>query len=283
MEKATLCQGHIPTILANTCMEREVAIMGKQFHIDLDESHGARYAILPGDPGRVEEIAGYLDKPRFLASKREYTSWIGQLDGEKVLVTSTGIGGPSASIAVEELFRTGVRTFIRVGTCGGMQLDVVGGDLVIATGSIRNEGTTREYVPVEFPAVADFQVLQALVQAAERLGYVYHTGVVQSKDSFYGQHSPDKMPVGYELINKWEAWIRAGALASEMESAALFCVSSYLRARAGCVLNVIWNQERANAGMDNPQHHDNTRAITTAVEALRILIQGEGKAACCDN
>ncbi|HZJ57721.1 MAG TPA: uridine phosphorylase [Clostridia bacterium] len=247
--------------------------MERQFHIDLDDGHGAEYAILPGDPERVEEIAGYLKNPEFLASKREYTSWIGELGGEKVIVTSTGIGGPSASIAIEELYRTGVRTFIRVGTCGGMQLDVVGGDVVIATGSIRNEGTTREYMPIEFPAVADFHVVQALVQAAERLGYSYHTGVVQSKDSFYGQHSPERMPAGYELLNKWDAWIRAGALASEMESAALFCVSSYLRARAGCVLNVIWNQERGKAGMDNPRHHDNTRAIITAVEAIKILIE----------
>lgn len=243
-----------------------------QFHINLDDSHGAKYAIIPGDPSRVEDIAGYLENPRFITSKREYTSWIGQLRGEKIIVTSTGIGGPSASIAIEELYKTGVRTFIRVGTCGGMQLDVVGGDLVIATGSIRNEGTTREYMPIEFPAVADFHVTHALVRAAEKLGYRYHTGVVQSKDSFYGQHSPERMPIGYELLNKWDAWIKSGALASEMESAALFCVSSYLRARAGCVLNVIWNQERAKANMEDPYHEDNTRAITTAIEAMRILI-----------
>lgn len=246
--------------------------MDKQFHINLDNSHGARYAILPGDPGRVEDIAKYLDNPKFITSKREYTSWMGELNGEKVMVTSTGIGGPSASIAIEELYKTGVRTFIRVGTCGGMQPNIVGGDLVIATGSIRNEGTTREYMPIEFPAVADFHVVQALVQAAENLGYRSHTGVVQSKDSFYGQHDPERMPIGYELLNKWDAWIMAGALASEMESAALFCVSSYLRARAGCVLNVIWNQERAKANLDNPYHEDNTRAIATAIEAMRILI-----------
>ncbi len=246
--------------------------MDKQYHINLDSSHGAKYAIVPGDPKRVEEIAGYLDNPKFLTSKREYTSWIGKLDGEKVIVTSTGIGGPSAAIAIEELYKTGVRTFIRVGTCGGMQLEVVGGDIVIATGSIRSEGTTREYMPIEFPAVGDFQVVQALVQAAEKLGYRYHTGVVQSKDSFYGQHDPERMPVGYELLNRWDAWIKAGALASEMESATLFCVSSYLRARAGCVLNVLWNQERAKANLDNPHHKDNTRAITTAIEAIRILM-----------
>ena len=259
-----MCQGFI--------FKKEVTILEKQFHINLDSSHGAKYAIVPGDPGRVEEIARYLDNPRFLTSKREYTSWIGELNGEKIIISSTGIGGPSASIAIEELYRTGVRTFLRVGTCGGMQLDVVSGDLVIATGSIRSEGTTREYMPIEFPAVSDFQVVQALVQAAEQLGYRYHTGVVQSKDSFYGQHNPEKMPIGYELLNRWDAWIKAGALASEMESAALFCVSSYLRARAGCVLNVIWNQERAKANMDDPYHEDHTRAITTVIEAIKILI-----------
>lgn len=246
--------------------------MEKQFHINLNSSHGAKYAIVPGDPGRVEAIASYLDKPRFLTSKREYTSWIGQLSGQAVIVTSTGIGGPSAAIAIEELYKIGVRTFLRVGTCGGMQLDVASGDMVIATGSIRSEGTTREYMPIEFPALADFEIVQALVQAAENLGYRYHTGVVQSKDSFYGQHDPDRMPIGYELVNRWDGWIKAGALASEMESAALFCVSSYLRARAGCVLNVIWNQERAKANMKDPYHDDNTRAITTAIEAIKILI-----------
>ncbi len=247
--------------------------MEKQYHINLDSSHGAKYAIVPGDPERVEEIAKYLDNPKFLTSKREYTSWIGQLKGENVIVTSTGIGGPSAAIAIEELYKTGVRTFIRVGTCGGMQLEVVGGDLVIATGSIRSEGTTREYMPIEYPAVADFQVVQALVEAAERLGYKYHTGVVHSKDSFYGQHDPERMPIGHDLLNRWDAWIKAGALASEMESATLFCVSSYLRARAGCVLNVLWNQERAKAHMDNPHHLDNTRSIRTAIEAIKILIE----------
>lgn len=156
-----------------------------------------------------------------------------------------------------------------------MQLEIVGGDLVIATGSIRNEGTTREYMPIEFPAVADFNVAQALVQAAENLDHKYHTGVVQSKDSFYGQHNPDKMPISNELENKWEAWIKSGALASEMESAALFCISSFLRARAGCILNVLWNQERYKANMEDPHHDDNSRAINTAVEAIRILIEND--------
>jgi uridine phosphorylase len=192
------------------------------------------------------------------------------------MVMSTGMGGPSTAIAVEELFKTGVRNFIRVGTCGGMALPVIGGDLVIATGAIRMEGTTREYVPVEFPAVANLDITNALVEAAKKLGKNWHAGVVQCKDSFYGQHSPDRMPSGYELKDKWEAWIKAGCLASEMESATLYIVSQILGARAGCILSVVWNQEREKAGMSNPHCHDTEDAIKTAIEAVKILIEREG-------
>ena len=249
----------------------------KSYHIGFDAGHGARYALLPGDPGRVEKIAAYLDNPRFLAVNREYTTYIGELCGEKVLVMSTGMGGPSTAIGVEELYRTGVDTFIRVGTCGGMQLDVEGGDIVIATGSIRMEGTTKEYVPIEYPAVPDLNVTNALVMAAKNSGKKYHAGVVQSKDSFYGQHDPARMPVGYELQNKWNAWIKAGCLASEMEGAALFIVSSCLRARAGAVFLAVWNQERVNAGLENNSVFDTSDAIATAVDALKILIEEDKK------
>lgn len=249
--------------------------MVESYHIGIKSGHGARYAIIPGDPGRVEKIASYLDEAEFLCQNREYTSYIGKLCGQKVIVMSTGIGGPSASIGVEELYRTGVDTFIRVGTCGGMQDEVIGGDLVIATGAIRMEGTSREYVPIEFPAVADIEVTNALINASKKLGKTYHAGVVQCKDSFYGQHSPERMPVGYELLNKWQAWIDAGCLASEMESAAVFVLSSVLRARAGSVFSVVWNQERAKKGLDNPECHDTSDAIKVAVEALRQLIAAD--------
>lgn len=249
----------------------------QSYHIGFNAGHGARYAILPGDPGRVEKIAQYLDNPVFLCRSREYTTWVGELEGEKVLVMSTGMGGPSTAIGVEELSRTGVDTFIRVGTCGGMQTDVIGGEIVVATGSIRMEGTTREYVPIEYPAVPDLDVTNALVLAARKLDIPYHAGVVQSKDSFYGQHDPDRMPVGYELNDKWRAWISAGCLASEMESAALFIVSSVLRVRAGAVFSVVWNQERARLGMSNPECHDTALAIRTAVEAVRELIVNDKK------
>jgi len=256
--------------------------MEKMYHVDFDDSHGASYAILPGDPGRVEKIASYLENPRFYHQNREYTAWLGELSpkaggaGKTVMVMSTGMGGPSTAIAVEELFQTGVKNFIRVGTCGGMALPVTGGDLVIATAAIRMEGTTKEYVPVEFPAVAHLDVSNALIEAAKKLSARWHAGIVQCKDSFYGQHSPERMPSGGELMAKWDAWIKAGCLASEMESSALFIVSQILGARAGCVLNVVWNQERERNGLPNPNCHDTSLAIKTAVEAIRILIERDG-------
>ena len=246
---------------------------GSQYHIGVKPGQVGRYVILPGDPKRCEQIAGHFDNAEKIADSREFTTYTGTIDGVKVSTTSTGIGGPSAAIALEELVRCGADTFIRVGTCGGMQLDVCGGDVVIATGAVRMEGTSREYAPIEYPAVADIQVTNALIRAAQELGDPWHAGVVECKDSFYGQHEPERMPVGYELQNKWEAWIRCGALASEMESAALFIVGSLLRVRVGTILRVIANQERAKAGLTNIQVHDTVGAIRTAVEAIRILIR----------
>lgn len=242
------------------------------YHLALDDVGGAKVAILPGDPGRVEKIAQYLDNPVKLAQNREYVTFCGKLGGKSVLVTSTGIGGPSAAIAVEELAVLGVDTFIRVGTCGGMRLDVTGGDIVIPTGAIRMEGTSQEYLPVEFPAVPDYSVLSALVDSAAELGVPYHTGVVQSKDSFYGQHEPDRMPVGPELTYKWQAYLKGGALASEMECAAIFAVAACLKARAGAVLACVWNQERAKAGLSNPENTETEVAIKTAIGAVKRLI-----------
>ncbi len=248
--------------------------MEKLYHIGLDDTHGAKYAILPGDPGRVEKIAGYLDNAKYIGTNREYTTWVGEIEGEKVLVMSTGMGGPSTAIGVEELVVTGIETFIRIGTCGGMDTKVRGGDIVIANGAIRAEGTSREYVPIEFPAISDFNVTAALVAASKNLKQIFHIGVVQCKDSFYGQHDPDRMPVSYMLNNQWDAWIKAGCLASEMESATLFTVASVLGVKAGCVLSTVWNQEREKAGLDNPKNHDTSEAIKVTVEAIRLLIKG---------
>ena len=247
----------------------------KQYHIQVGKGDVGRYVILPGDPKRCKKIARYFDDARLIADSREYTTYTGYLDGVKVSVTSTGIGGPSASIAMEELVMSGADTFIRIGTCGGMQLDVKSGDVVIASGAIRMEGTSREYAPIEFPAVADIRVTNALMQAADELEQKYHIGVVQSKDSFYGQHSPETKPVSYELLNKWEAWKRLGCLASEMESAALFVVASHLKVRAGACFLVMANQER---GLDNPVVHDTDMAVQTAVKAIRRLIRQDQEA-----
>jgi uridine phosphorylase len=174
---------------------------------------------------------------------------------------------------MEELVKCGADTFVRVGTCGGMQEEVIGGDLVIASGAVRMEGTSKEYAPIEFPAVADVSVVQALMEAAKSVKHPYHVGVVQCKDSFYGQHEPETKPVGYELMNKWEAWIRCGCLASEMESAALFVAASYLRVKVGSIFLVVANQEREKKGLPNPQAHDTDIAIKTAIEAIRNLIR----------
>ena len=244
---------------------------GVQYHIGLKQGDVGKYVILPGDPKRCAKIAQYFDEPKLVADNREYVTYTGYLDGEKVSVTSTGIGGPSAAIALEELVNVGAETFIRVGTCGGMQIDVKGGDIVIATGAIRAEGTSKEYAPIEFPAVANLHVTNALVQASKNLGYTSHTGVVQCKDSFYGQHSPETKPVSDELLNKWEAWKRLGCLASEMESAALFVVASYLNVKVGSVFLTVANQEREKQNLENPVVHDTEKAIKTAIEAIKIL------------
>ena len=244
----------------------------RQYHIQVAPGEVGRYVILPGDPKRCALIAKYFDNPVQIADNREYVTITGTLDGKKVSVTSTGIGGPSAAIAIEELVRCGADTFIRVGTSGGMQEDVLSGDIVIASGAIRMDGTGREYAPIEYPAVSDFEVTSALGQAAEELNMRFHIGVTQSKDSFYGQHSPETMPVSYELENKWNAWLRMGCLASEMESATLFIVGSFHRVRVGSVCMVMANQERARKNLPNPIVHDTDAAIRTAIQAIRILI-----------
>ena len=246
---------------------------GKQYHIQCGPGDVGKYVLLPGDPKRCEKIAAYLEDAKQVADSREFVTYTGYLDGEKVSVTSTGIGGPSASIAMEELWRCGADTFVRIGTCGGMQTEILGGDLIIATGAIRMEGTSKEYAPIEYPAVADIDIVNALRASAGKLGFRSHTGVVQCKDAFYGQHEPEVKPVSYELLNKWEAWIRCGALASEMESAAMFIVGSCLRVRVGSVLLVVANQERARQGLSNEQVHDTDGAIRTAGEAVRELIR----------
>ncbi len=243
------------------------------YHIGVAPGQVGKYVILPGDPKRCIKIAAYFDDPVFIADNREYVTYTGTLDGVPVSVTSTGIGGPSASIAMEELHMCGADTFIRVGTAGGMDLDVQAGDVVIASGAIRMEGTSKEYAPIEWPAVADFEITNALYQAAVSLGYRKHVGVVECKDAFYGQHKPEDLPMSYELLNKWQSWLRLGCKASEMESAALFTVGAYLKVRVGAVLFIMSNQERVKQGLSNVIEHDTDKAIHTAIDAIRLLIK----------
>ncbi len=243
-----------------------------QYHIGCAPGDVGRYCILPGDPARSELIARFFDDPVQVAYNREYNTYTGTILGEKVSVCSTGIGGPSAVIAMEELTAIGADTFLRVGTCGGIDLKVQSNDLVIATGAIRHEGTSREYAPIEFPAVPDYEVLTALVDASKALGKPWHAGVVQCKDSFYGQHSPQRMPVSYELEAKWEAWKRLGVLASEMESAALFTAAAALGVRCGSIFHVVWNQEREKAGLDQKESTNVLLSVKACIEGLKNLI-----------
>ena len=249
----------------------------KQYHLKISKDDVGQYVILPGDPGRVPLIAQLLDNAKFVAQNREYTTYTGSLNNVKVSVVSTGIGGPSAAIAIEELIKCGCHTFIRVGSCGGIMKDVIGGDIVIATASVRAEGTSIEYLPDGYPAAANFEVVTATVAAAKELssdsdGNRYHVGVVQSKDSFYGETNPETMPVFDMLKNKWDAYVQCGCLASEMESAALFSVGLARGVRVGALFTTYWNIEREKLGLSNPVCNDNSRTIKCAVEAIRKLL-----------
>ncbi|MFW5713149.1 MAG: uridine phosphorylase [Brevefilum sp.] len=240
------------------------------YHIQMKKGDVGRYVFLPGDPGRCEKIASYFDDPELIAYNREYKTYTGTLLGEKVSVTSTGIGCPSAAIAVEELIKIGADTFVRVGTSGGMQPHLRAGDLGIVTGAIRDEGTTLHYMPVEFPAVADLDVVLSLREASEKLGNRYALGISQSKDSFFGQHEPERMPVDQRLFERWKAWVQGGTICSEMEAATIFILSSIYRKRAGGIMLIGWNQEG-----ENPDEHvsDLDPLISTAIEGVKLLIE----------
>lgn len=249
----------------------------KQFHIKTTSEDVGRYVILAGDPDRIPVIAGYLENAEQKAHNREFNVYTGYLDGEKVTVCSTGIGGPSAAIAVEELVKCGADTFIRVGTSGGIDLAVSGGDLCIASAAIRAEGTSYEYLPEGYPASADFSVVKALAESAEKLssdklGERYHVGVVHSKDSFYGEVEPENSPVGKNIDYRWESYLKCGCLTSEMECAAIFSVGIARKARCGAVLTALWNVERSKADLPDNITYDSTRAIKCAVGAVRLLI-----------
>ncbi len=262
----------------------------ERFHLKIKKGDVGRYVILPGDPGRVPKIAEYLDDAAQVAQNREYNIYTGKLLGEKVSVCSTGIGGPSAAIAVEELIESGATTFIRVGTCGGIALQVLGGDLIIAEAAVRAEGTSYEYLPQGYPALANFEVTSALAQAAkeiynnENVFGNYHVGVVHSKDSFYGEVNPDGSAVGENLKSRWDSYLKSGCLASEMECAAIYSVGLVRKAegkipriRCGAVLTALWNAERSKRGLDDTISNDTTRGIKCAIRALEIIIANDAE------
>jgi uridine phosphorylase len=245
--------------------------VSRQYHLQCAPGEVGGYVLLPGDPGRCALIAERFEQARLVAANREFTTFTGTLDGVPVSATSTGIGGPSTAIAVEELCNLGAHTLVRVGTCGGMQPQVRWGDLVLAQAAVRDEGTTNQYVPPGYPAVAHAEVLDALRAAAAERSGPHHVGLVQTKDSFYGEMEPDRMPVAAELRERWDAWIRAGVLASEMECATLFVVAAVRGARAGAAL-VCVNETPLTREMPPPSELPLGAMLDTAVDAIRRLI-----------
>ena len=237
---------------------------GKLYHIHCKPGDVGRYVLLPGDPFRTDLIASYFDDATLVAHNREHKTWTGTLNGVKVSVTSTGMGCPSAAIAVEELIKCGADTFIRVGTAGRVCDKAYDETLdgVINTAAVRDEGTTIHYIPIEYPAVADRHVVDALARAAKKLGYNFAEGITQSKDSFYGQHEPEAMPAEGRLKERWEAWRRGNVMSSEMESAAIFVISSIRGCRASSIM----------------AYTDMRKTVEVACEALRMLIEQDRSA-----
>ncbi len=249
------------------------------FHLGLTHElvAGARLAILPGDPGRVAKIASHLDDPVPLASNREFTSYRGTLAGAGVVVCSTGIGGPSTSIAVEELAQLGIRTFLRVGTTGAIQPDIDVADVIVTTGSVRLDGASRHFAPLEYPAVANFDCTRALIEAGEARGHRVHVGITAASDTFYpGQERYDTVSgfVPAHLRGSMAEWQALHVLNYEMESATLFTMCSANGWRAGMVAGVLVN--RTTQEIPDPSVHDavETAAVAVVVDAARRLAPG---------
>ena len=255
--------------------------MSDVFHLGLtrDRLRGANIAILPGDPGRVHRIASELDSPEPLASNREFVSWIGFSNGTPIVVCSTGIGGPSTSIAVEELAQLGVRTFLRVGTTGAIQPNIGVGDVIVTTGSVRMDGASGHFAPYEYPAVAHYDCVEALVGAARDAGLPHHVGVTVASDTFYpGQERYDTVS-GYvrrSLQGSRDEWAALHVLNYEMESATLFTQCATNGWRAGMVAGVLVN--RTQQEIPSPEVHDQVEAnaIDVVVAAARHLTRTLG-------
>ena len=243
--------------------KREISRGKLQYHLKVKPGDVAKYVLLPGDPGRVLKIVEFMDSAKEIAKNREFLTYTGEYKGIPVSVTSTGIGCPSAAIAVEELANVGAKVFIRVGTSAGIQPEVKPGDLVIPNGAMRNEGTSYYYVPDGFPAVPSYKVLRALILASEKLGYKHHVGIISTDDSFYAE-SP-------EFLSELRDF---GITSLDMESSAIFIVSHIRGLEAGTVLGVVANLSTREGVFkeDDPRRSlAIERAIKAALEAVRIL------------
>jgi uridine phosphorylase len=251
--------------------------MSDVFHLGLTRGdlRGATVAILPGDPGRVGKIAEHFDDPVHLAGNREFTSHLGFAGGAPIVVCSTGIGGPSTSIAVEELAQLGVRTFLRVGTTGAIQPEIEVADVIVTTGSVRMDGASLHFAPLEYPAVAHFDCVSALVAAAAAAGITSHVGITVASDTFYpGQERYDTVS-GYvrrSLQGSRDEWARLHVLNYEMESATLFTQCAANGWRAGMVAGVLVN--RTQREIPDPSVHDlvEQHAVDVVVRAAAALV-----------
>ena len=249
----------------------------KKYHIGLAKGDVGEYVLVPGDPGRTPMIAKYLDGAHEVAFSREYRTFTGSIDGVPVSTISSGMGGPSVAIAVEELNELGVHTFLRVGTCGAAQPEIKMGDLVIAIGSVRSEGTPNGYVPLEYPAIASLDVVNALVEASRKDGVPYHVGVIRSVDALYSDLMPDTMPRPHHLREELDMWSRAGILSNDMETSTLFVVARIRKLRAGTINLCVDELGAGEIHHLDPSYMD--RMLKVAVDAIRILIKRDQSAA----
>ena len=245
----------------------------KKYHIGLARGEVGEYVLVPGDPGRTPMIAKHLDDAREVAFSREYRTFTGSLEGVPVSAMSTGMGGPSVAIGVEELSELGAHTFLRVGTCGAAQPEIKMGDLVIALGSVRSEGTPNGYIPLEYPAVASLEVVNALVDAARESAVPYHVGIIRSVDALYSDLVPDSMPRPH-LRDELEMWSRAGILSNDMETSTLFVVARLRKLRAGTINLCVDELGAGEIHHLDPSYMD--RMLKVAVDAMRRLIDRDG-------
>ena len=242
----------------------------KEYHIKLSKEDVGKYILMPGDPQRVEKMARYLDDSKYIGSNREFTSYGGYLEGEKVSIVSSGIGGPSTAIAVEELKNLGVHTIIRVGTCGSIQPHIKDGSIIIPSGVVRGGRTGEEYLPNEFPAVPHHDILYSLKKAVKKLDQPAYVGITHCKDAFFKENSEKTLFPEYTR-SYWAMLRKANVLSSEMESDTLFLISSIRKIRAGAVFAVI-GAIHAEKPITSPGKGVDS-AIEVAVEALRYVIQ----------